>query len=437
MKLFGTDGIRGRYGTHPITESFAEKIGRAAASSLSQPSKIIVCRDTRHSGKSLEKSLVKGIKKSGGLPVLIGVLPSNAVSFTVQKEKAQAGIMISASHNSFQENGFKLFNKQGFKFSEKQERKIEKILRSEKFRETNQPKEKKLYPYKPYERFLEKSCVSENLKGLNVLIDAGNGSASAIASRVFRNLKAKATVISDRPDGFNVNKNCGSTKPRILQKKAEKFDAGIAFDGDADRLVIADEKGNLVEGDKIIGLISVYLKKRGKLNKNTTIINDYSNKGLQIYLKKKKIRTAKVKVGDKFVSKKLFEEKLSIGGEPSGHVIISELSKTSDAMLIAITVLGIMKEEGKKMSELVSEIKLLPQLIANLEVREKKDLKKLKKLNSEVKRVKKELKGKGRVFIRYSGTENKMRILVEGEKESNIKKHAGLIVEAARSEIGK
>ena len=437
MKLFGTDGIRGKHGVHPITESFAEKIGRAAASSLPRLSKIVVCRDTRHSGKSLERGLVKGIKMSGGVPVLIGVLPSNAVSFAVQREKAGAGIMISASHNPFRENGFKFFNRKGFKFFDKEEREVERVLKSGKFRDSVQKREVRLYPYKAYERFLEKSCPAGGLKGLRVVVDAGNGSASGIASGVFRRLGAEVKVINSSPDGFNINRGCGSTSPRVLQKQAREFDAGVAFDGDADRIVVADEKGRLVDGDKIIGLMSVYLSRHSRLKKRTVVLNNYSNKGLQSYLRSHKIKVSKVKVGDKFVSKKLFEDGLSIGGEPSGHVIVSSLSKTSDAVLTAIAVLGALKEAKASMSELVSDIKLLPQLIVNVDVREKKDIRKLKRLNARLEKAKQDLRGEGRVFIRYSGTENKMRILAEGRDESSVRKHAEMLVKTARSEIGK
>ena len=436
MKLFGTDGIRGRHGVHPVTESFAGRIGRAAASSLPELSKIVVCRDTRHSGKTLEKSLVRGIKKSGCVPLLIGVLPSNAVSFAVQRERAGAGIMISASHNPFSENGFKFFNRKGFKFSGREERVIEGLLKSGKFRDSEPRKEKRLYPYRTYERFLEKSCPAGGLKGLSVVVDAGNGSASGIASRVFRKLGARVKAINSSPDGFNINRKCGSTSPGALQREAGKFDAGIAFDGDADRILIADEKGRLVDGDKIIGAVADCLNRQGRLKKRTVVLNSYSNKGLQIYLREKKIRVLRVKVGDKFVSEKLFEQGFSVGGEPSGHVIMSDLSRTSDALLTAIAVLAILREGNVKMSELVSDIRLLPQLVSNVRVREKKAISKLKKLRSRVEKARRDLRGTGRVFIRYSGTESKMRILVEGSDPGMIKRHAELMVKAAKSEVG-
>ena len=443
MKLFGTDGIRGRYGEHPITSEMALKIGGAFVDFFSRESerpKVIIGRDTRSSGEGLQNAVVRGVTGSGGEALVLGVLPSNAVSFFVQNERAQGGIMISASHNPAEENGFKFFSGSGFKFSDLEEEKFEKALLAGNFVDAGQSGLKaRSLPVCAYRDFLAGSVKTRDLSGLRLAVDAGNGAASFIIEGLVKGLKADVNVINDQPNGVNINENCGALFPQQLQNlvKEKSLDAGIAFDGDADRLVMVDEKGCVIEGDSLIAMIALDMKKSGRLNQNTVVANDYSNGGLDFSLNKQGIRVVRVKTGDRFVSDELFENNYGVGGERSGHVIIPEFSKTADAVLVSLRMLEIMKREGRKLSELNSFVKFVPSVLINVEVTEKRDVSLMGGVRDAIGEVESLLAGKGRVFVRYSGTENKMRILVEGESENNIKSYADKIACSVRSEIGR
>ena len=439
MKLFGTDGIRGRYGEHPITRESAGNLGRAMATFLARGKKcpkVMIARDTRGSWKDLEPALAKGAADAGASVKLLGALPGNAVSFYVRNEKAQGGIMISASHNPAEENGFKFFNSAGFKFSEAQEREIEGILASESF--GSSPGNIARTGSAAYLGFLRKSLHGD-LKGLKIAVDAGNGAASGIAGEIFGSLKAEAKIINCEPDGTNINEGCGAVSPQELQRvvREDRLDAGAAFDGDADRLAMADENGSLIPGDALIAAAAAWLKKKGRLKGSAVAVNDYSNGALEPFLEARGIRVSRVRTGDKFVSAELSEKNYSFGGESSGHIIFFDLARTSDAVLSAIQILGMMKQDGVKLSELAGGMKLLPQAAVNVEVREKREIRLMDGVAGAVQEAEAELGSEGRVFIRYSGTESLMRILVEGKSESKIKRHADKIAGEARQAIGK
>lgn len=436
MKLFGTDGIRGKAGIFPITEEVARLLGKAIVTLVASEGapRIIVARDTRASGVGLESALVAGIVDAGGEALMLGILPSNAVSFAILREHASAGVMISASHNPAEDNGLKFFNREGFKLSGEQEAEMEALLSSKKF-SSGKGKESILGDYTPYLDFL---AGNGNLAGLRIGVDAGNGAASFIVKDLFRQLGADAIVINNNPDGSNINADCGAMFPGKLQALIieKKLNAGIALDGDADRLVLVDETGKVVDGDAIIGIAALHLKSRGKLASDTIVVTDYSNSGLDESLEKAGITTLRVKTGDKHVSEALFGNGYSIGGENSGHIIFTGLSKTADALLAAVQVLQAVNESGKKLSALAAAIQKYPQVLLNVDVREKRDISSMPEVASAIAAGEKAL-GQGRVFIRYSGTESKLRILVEGKSETQIKEIAERIAKAVRSEIGK
>ncbi|MBI2663854.1 phosphoglucosamine mutase [Candidatus Woesearchaeota archaeon] len=427
MTLFGTDGIRGKANQHPVTEGFAFELGKAVvALADSETPKIIIGRDTRSSGKALQTALAKGIIDSGGEALLLGVVPSNAVSFAVMNEKAACGIMISASHNPPDENGFKFFGSSGFKFSDDEQEKLEAILASKSFRAAGAgPKERSLESYGAYKEFL---VSSGNLQGLKVGIDCGNGSASFIAAEVFEKLDASVTVIGNHPDGSNINES-GAMHPEQLQKivKENKLDAGIAFDGDADRLVVIDEQGNVVDSDAVMAAIAVNLEEKGRLSNNAIVVTDYSNSGLDDSLGKHDIKVVRVNTGDKLVAEEMFANNYSFGGESSGHYIFSEFARSADALLAAIQILGF----GKKLSEFSGIIAKYPQVFVNVAVKEKKPLESIPDVMEKIK----EAGEQGRVFVRYSGTENVLRIMVEGK--GSINELAGRIADAVKAEVGK
>jgi len=439
MKLFGTDGIRGIANKYPITADVALDLGKAFVTLISGNKKIKVAigRDTRISSNMLEEALIAGITSAGSDALPLGVLPSNGVSYLLTREGCAGGIMVSASHNPADENGFKFFSSEGFKLSETQERQFEKIFFSKKFTTSVPGSVFRVRDVKlNYISFIVDSLKGNNLSGLKVAIDTANGSASYLVKDLFSELKAEATIINNEPDGTNINKD-GALFPRQLQKlvKSENFDAGIAFDGDADRLMMVDEFGNIIDGDSLIAIAAINLKKNNRLNKNIVVVTNYSNIGLDNSMKECEIKVTRVKTGDRHVSEELFRNKFSIGGENSGHIIFPEFSKTADAVLASVQILSAMKEQNKKLSELASVVKKYPQVLVNVAVKEKKSLEKIPAVMAKIKEAENILGNAGRVFVRYSGTENKLRILVEGQKQKEIKELADSIAEAVKHDL--
>jgi len=384
----------------------------------------------------LEEAVIAGMTAAGADAYPLGVVPSNSVSYLIGVHSCDGGIMISASHNAADENGFKFFSAEGYKISEETEQELENIFFSRKFAKAEEPGS--VFRL----RDVKQSCISmiadslqgNNLAGLTLGVDPGNGSASYIVKDLFHELKADATIINNEPDGNNINQG-GAMLPQQLQElvKQNKLDAGIALDGDADRLIMVDELGNAVDGDVLIAIAAVNLKSKGKLGKNTIVVTNYSNTGLDTSLKDLGIQVTRVKTGDRHVSRELFSQKLSLGGENSGHIIFPEFAKTADALLASVQILGVMKEQGKPLSELAAVVKKLPQVMLNVTVKEKKDLKDLPSVTAQIREAEKTLDGKGRVFVRYSGTENKLRILVEGEKSEVIKELADSIAKSVEN----
>ena len=445
MKLFGTDGIRGVVGGHPITPEAVLDLGKSLVTLISEKkpadgekTRIVVGRDTRLSGSLLEESLISGITSSGADAELLGIIPSNAVSHFTFANGCDAGIMISASHNPAEQNGLKFFNAAGFKFSGPDETRLEEIFSSKAFVSGESGSVSKVPGAKEnYVSMLAGSISGNDLSGLKVAVDPGNGTASGLIKGLFNKLRCESVIINNEPDGTNINYG-GALFPEQMQKlvKEGNFDAGIAFDGDADRLVMTDEKGNVLDGDSLIGIAAIQMQKSGRLTKNTVIVTTYSNLGLDNSLKEHGIKVLRVQTGDKFVSQSLFENNYGIGGESSGHIVFSGLSKTADALMASVQILNVAKESGRKLSELASAIKKNPQVMVNVAVKEKKNFESMPLLMAKIKDAGKALGSSGRVFVRYSGTENKLRILVEGKDGKELKRMAAEIAEVAASQTG-
>ncbi|MEK6854289.1 MAG: phosphoglucosamine mutase, partial [Nanoarchaeota archaeon] len=344
-ELFGTDGIRGKANHYPITTKVAEDLGKAVVTLVAtgdETPKVVIARDTRASGAELQKAFVRGIIDAGGEALLLGVLPTNAVSFAVQRENADVGMVISASHNPADENGFKFFNSHGVKFSEEEENALEQLMEARDFRVVGAgPKERDIEGYRAYKESLIQSLDGKALKGLRVAVDAGNGSASYIVHEIFEKLGAEVYVINNKPDGNNINHNCGALFPQQLQRlvREKGFDCGVALDGDADRLAMVDENGNVVDGDGLILAMAKEMLRQGKLAKNTVVVTEYTNTAVDDELEKIGVRTVKVKVGDKYVYEEMAKSGYSLGGEQSGHIIFSG-NATADAILAALQILS-------------------------------------------------------------------------------------------------
>lgn len=432
QRIFGTDGVRG-IANKELTPELAYKLGKAGAYVLTETAhkpKILVGMDTRISGDMLESALVSGILSIGAEAICIGVIPTPAVAYLTRKYKADAGVVISASHNPVEYNGIKFFNGSGYKLSDALEDKIQYIIESD-FKGISVPLGAQIGrkivetedALKNYVDFA-KSTIDIDLKGLKVVLDCANGASYITSVRAFEELGAEVKVINNNPDGININNNCGSTHPEELMRTVveEGFDLGLAFDGDADRCLAVDENGNLINGDFIMAIIGKNLKDEGKLYKNTVVVTVMSNMGLDIALKKEKMSTVKTKVGDRYVLEKMKEEGYKLGGEQSGHIIMLDYNTTGDGLITAFQISSIVKKSGKKLSQLASMMKNLPQVLANAKVpNDKKGIyEEDKEIVEKIKEIRERLDGCGRVLIRPSGTEPLVRVMLEGEAQGEI-----------------
>ena len=430
-RMFGTDGVRGIANTE-LTAQLAYNLGRAGAFVLTEGAhkpKIGVGMDTRISGDMLEGALVAGILSVGAEAICVGIVPTPAVAHLTREYEADAGVMISASHNPVEYNGIKFFDGKGLKLSDELEDKIQSVIENN-FEGVPSPTGadlgKKIIEDAALEDYVEfaKSTISTKLKGLKVALDCANGSAFEAAVDTFRDLGAEVVVINNDPDGVNINKNCGSTHPEELMEYVVKkgCDLGLAFDGDADRCLAVDEKGNLINGDFIIAVCGKHLKEQGKLNKDVVVVTVMSNLGLDIALNKEGISAVKTKVGDRYVLEEMLKEDYKLGGEQSGHVIFLDYNTTGDGIVTGLQLASVVKESGKTLSELASMMKELPQILVNATVpNDKKDIYKTdSEIVEEIKKMEERLHGCGRVLIRPSGTEPLVRVMLEGENQEEL-----------------
>ena len=427
-KYFGTDGIRGLVNKIPIRADFLFKLSYSLSEFLNETKcsklkkKILIGKDTRLSGMMIESTLISGFTSTGIDCITVGEVPTPLVSFLTKYLSCDLGIMISASHNPYQDNGVKIFKSDGTKLGDSEELKIENFL--EKKNNLSYCSASKIGVEIKYEpRFLEyKRSIGKvipkniNFEGLKVVIDCANGAASTIAPEIFNGLNIDIVTTFNKPDGKNINKDCGALFSNNLKKNVlvNQADIGFAFDGDADRLIVIDEKGNLINGDKILAIVGTSLMKQGKLKGQSLVVTKMSNFGLRDYLKKKKINVFECDVGDRYVIEEMKNRECNLGGEQSGHIIFTDFSSTGDAILSALQILTILKLENKKISEILVDFKDIPQELINLKL--KNDLNLIysnKTLHELINKLNNSLGNKGMVLVRKSGTENILRVMVQ------------------------
>lgn len=446
-RLFGTDGARG-IANVDLTCELAMQIGRATAMVLSSNKnrpKVLIGMDTRISSEMLESSIAAGLCSVGADVLLLGVVPTPAVAYLVKKYRYDAGIMISASHNPCEYNGIKIFQSNGYKLPDSLEEEIEAII----LNETVVPPKavggdvgritRSNFAIFDYIAHLE-TTIDCDLEGMNIVIDCANGSSSVTAPQMFERLGANSQVISAEPDGTNINRDCGSTHLENISefiKKHSDFQIGLAFDGDADRLLCVDEKGNFVDGDKIISICAKFLKSENKLKKDTAVVTVMSNMGFFKFCEENSISCEKTKVGDRYVLENMTENGYNLGGEQSGHVIFLDYATTGDGQLTALQLLRIMKKTGKKLSELAGEMKVYPQVTKNVRVSQMGKVRFAtdESIKIAIAEAEKELGDKGRILVRVSGTEPLVRVMVEGEDARLIEHLASEVAEVVEERL--
>ena len=430
-KYFGTDGIRGRVNQNKINGEMFFKFGLAAGTHFKNQKKIqqtaIIAKDTRLSGYTLEPALVSGLTSAGMHVYTLGPLPTNGLAMLTKKMRANMGIMITASHNPFYDNGLKLFGPDGLKLSDKIERKIEKLIDSKIIKNLSEPKilgrVKRLEDANEKYIKILKSNFPKNfsLEGMKIVIDCANGAGYKSGPKLLKSLGAKVYQFGTSPNGFNINNNCGSTYPNKIKFLVKKYkaDIGISLDGDADRIIISDENGKIVDGDQIIAMLANRWKKK-KILKGGVIGTLMSNYGLQRYFENKKIKFIRANVGDRYVKEKMQKFNFNLGGEQSGHIILGKFATTGDGLLVALEVLFSLRK-GKKASELFDTFKAIPQILENIKVKDKSIINS-KKCKAAIKKAEKLIKERGRMLIRKSGTEPLIRVMGESNDKILLKK---------------
>lgn len=439
MKLFGTDGIRGLAGEENMNSEMGIKMGEALVifcQKRNLPLKIVVAKDTRESCPMLEEAVLEGVISMGGDAILAGVIPTPALSYLVREQKAGAGLVISASHNSFDYNGFKPFRGDGGKLTDEEEAEIEKYILEGALLEK---KEKNFIPGKEivlpdakerYTNFiLGKFLSGFQASSLKLVLDCANGATYEVAPAVFEKVVKELNLLYTSPDGKNINDNCGSQHTESLKKEvvAKKADLGLAFDGDGDRVIAIDEKGNALTGDQVIYIIAKMLKEKGKLENDLVVTTVMSNLGFVNDLKKLGIDHVAAAVGDRQVFFEMKKKSAVLGGEESGHIIFSDFHPAGNGIVGGLMLVAAMDYFGKPLSELAGEVTLFPKLLVNVEVKNKPDLETIPEIQDIIKEVENKLGGEGRVFVRYSGTENLCRVMVEGRDEREIREYANQI----------
>ena len=434
-KYFGTDGVRGVANTE-LTCDLAYKLGRAGGFVLAKGKekvKVIVGKDTRVSGDMLEAALISGLMSVGCDIITVGVVPTPAVAYLTQKYGADCGVVISASHNPVEYNGIKFFNKDGYKLDDELELNIEQYIDyidKVDYHPIGCKVGKKIHKHDAQRDYIEylKSIINVDFKGLKVVLDCANGAAYNVAPIVFDELGASIITINSRPDGNNINDKCGSTHPQSLQKAvlAHKADLGLAYDGDADRLIAVDENGNIVDGDHIMVLSAIHLKNKNKLAQDTLVVTVMSNIGLTIAAKEHGINLATTAVGDRYVLEEMKKYGYNLGGEQSGHMIFLDYNTTGDGVLSSLVLAQIVLEEGQGLSKLASVMTKYPQVLVNARIKNENKNRYMEypEIKSEIERIEKLLDGSGRVLIRPSGTEPLVRVMLEGKEEGQIRELA-------------
>ena len=454
-KIFGTDGVRGVANAEPVTAETSLKLGRAAAHVFTQlnprknpegtRAKIVLGKDTRLSGYMLENALVAGITSLGVDVLIIGPLPTPGVAYITRSLRADAGIILSASHNSYEDNGIKFFRHDGYKLDDQVEEQIEQLVFAGEI-DSIRPTAGKIGRAARIDdalgRYVEFAKASfprgMSLEQMRVAVDVANGAAYKSTPCILRELGAEVTVAHNEPNGTNINAQCGSTHPEEIQRLVRETgaDVGITHDGDADRVLLCDENGEMVDGDEILAMASVDLLRADRLEQGTVVATVMSNFGLDETVAAHGGKVVRTKVGDRYVIEEMMKQKLNLGGEQSGHVIFRDFTTTGDGIISALQILRIMHQTGQPLSKLKTCLKKYPQAQRNLVVKEKPPLAELSAVMKLISEAEKELSGKGRVLLRYSGTEPKIRLLIEGQELDKIDKQANRIADAIQSAIG-
>ncbi|MGA7313155.1 MAG: phosphoglucosamine mutase [Silvibacterium sp.] len=446
-KLFGTDGIRAVAGEAPLDPKTIYAVGIALAHQLKanahEPT-VVLGMDTRESSGWIAAALTAGLVRGGATAKSAGVVTTPAIAYLARKHKFSAGVVISASHNPWYDNGIKIFGGDGYKLPDETELRIEdEIFRQLESVAAPEPQNLSAPPVNPefradYEAFLLSAVPGLKLNGLKLVLDCANGAASSIAPELFAHLGGCVQLTHATPDGCNINADCGALHPAVVaaETKANNADIGVTFDGDADRALFADANGNVVNGDAILLLAARDLKARNLLKGNTIVATTMSNMGLEAALRRDKIKMLRAPVGDKYVLEMMQANSASLGGEQSGHILFPHLATTGDGLLTALVVLDIVRRSGKSLAGLIADLKVFPQVIVNVRVKEKTPLDQIDTIAASIRAAESELNGNGRVVVRYSGTEPLARVMIEAESEKTMRHHAEAISEAIRDALG-
>ncbi|OGW28914.1 MAG: phosphoglucosamine mutase [Nitrospirae bacterium GWC2_57_13] len=435
-RLFGTDGVRGVANQDPMTSEMALRIGRAAAHAFRDSSRrhrIVIGKDTRLSGYMIESALTSGICSMGVDVLLVGPVPTPGIAFLTRSLRADAGVVISASHNPYEDNGIKFFGPDGHKLADAVEAKIEDLIFTGTIDGVRPTASELGKAYRiddavgRYNEFVKSSLPKGmDFTGLRVVVDSANGAAYKIGPQVLLELGADVISLYDQPDGTNINRGCGSLHPEVISRavRANKAHAGIAYDGDADRVIFCDEAGRIIDGDTVMAVCALDMIGRGKLRHNTLVATVMSNLGLERAITDAGGKLVRTAVGDRYVMERMLADGFNLGGEQSGHVIFLDHNTTGDGIVTALQVLAIMKQKDKPLSELAACMTTYPQILVNVKVRERMDLASVPDIARRMAEIEKQLNGTGRLLVRYSGTEPKVRVMLEGENEDEIKKLA-------------
>ncbi len=447
-KLFGTDGVRGVANQDPMTSEMALRIGRAAAHVFRDSSRrhrVVIGKDTRLSGYMIESALTSGLCSMGVDVLLVGPMPTPGIAFLTRSLRADAGVVISASHNPYEDNGIKFFGRDGFKLPDEVERRMEELIFSgaiDSIRPTAAEIGKAFRIDDAVGRYNEfvKSSIPRGMdfSGLRAVVDSANGAAYKIGPSILTELGAEVMSLYDQPTGMNINQGCGSLHPEVISRAvtANRADIGIAFDGDADRVILCDEKGIEIDGDAVMAICALQMMKEGRLKQNTLVATVMSNLGLELAMQKAGGKLVRAAVGDRYVVEKMVEGGYNLGGEQSGHIIFLDNNTTGDGLISALQILAVMKQTGKKLSDLASCMKTYPQTLVNVKVKARHELSSIPDIANRMAEIEKKLEGTGRLLVRYSGTEPKVRVMIEGEDKGEIQALANGLAGIIREKLG-
>jgi phosphoglucosamine mutase len=443
-RLFGTDGVRGKAGEYPLDHETVARLGAALVRAMGtggRQLRLIVGRDTRESGEWIERELARGVRSEGAHITSAGVLPTPAIAYVTRDMGFDAGIVISASHNPFQDNGIKVFSGRGEKFTETLEREVEKIVADTSWTVSGSAEV-------PVERtdvidaYIAHARLAlpdpHRLGRLKIAIDTANGATTTVAPKLFRGFGFEVELLSASPDGRNINLDCGSTHPQNLARVVVERNCrlGVAFDGDGDRAILVDGGGRVVDGDAILLMCGRHLKSLGHLKGNGVVATVMSNIGLELAFHQSGIEMVRCPVGDKYVMEEMVKRGLALGGEQSGHIIFSDHLFTGDGIVTALSVLRVMADSERELADLAAELVTYPQVLLNVRVREKKDLQAVQPIAEAMQRVEERLSGQGRLLVRYSGTEPLLRVMIEGKNQQEIQEWATEIVSTVKEHLG-